>query len=71
MTDDTPQPPLLRVVSGGEPTPAELTALVVAFASRESADSADEQRTSRWNDRGSLLRRPLRPGPDAWRHSLR
>jgi hypothetical protein len=70
MSNDAPEAPVLRVVAGGEPTPAEITALVVAFAGRATVAAGDE-RTSRWNDRHPLLRRPLRPGPDAWRHSLR
>lgn len=59
--------PLLRVVSG-DPTPEELAALVAVVAAR-SGGAVEPPRapTSRWAARGLLLRRPLHPGPGAWR----
>jgi hypothetical protein len=71
MSTDEPRAPLLRVVAGGDPTPTELAALVVAITSSNATGTDDGLRSSRWNDRRALLRRPLSPGPGAWRHSLR
>ena len=60
-------PPLLRVVHGGEPTPEELAALTVAVSRlRAARNNAAEKPTSVWTDRSSALRRPLRAGPGAW-----
>jgi hypothetical protein len=63
--------PALRVVRG-EPTPEELavvTALVTASGS-EQDEPAPLQR-GRWNDPAWQVRRPLRPGPGAWRAAVR
>jgi hypothetical protein len=63
--------PLLRVVRG-VPDDAELAALTVvvgAIAAAPAADDDDQPAASRWG--APSLRRPLRPGPDAWRFSLR
>jgi hypothetical protein len=70
--------PALRIVAGGEPTPEELTALVVAItAATESAAAASSaassaggagRRRGGWADRSAGLRRPLRAGAGAWRH---
>ena len=65
------QRPLLRVVSG-DPTPEELAALTVVVA-------ALSQRRARrrvvpvgaWGSFGDAHRRPLQPGPGAWRASGR
>lgn len=67
-TDPTPPArPLLRVVRG-EPTPEELAALVAVLAARAAAPADEEQRQpDLWADRGATLRRPLHPGPAAWR----
>jgi hypothetical protein len=65
---------LFRVVRG-EPDDAELAALtaVLAAAASPPADaenSADAGRgRSFWVDRRAALRRPLHPGPGAWRAS--
>ncbi|MGH3342039.1 MAG: acyl-CoA carboxylase subunit epsilon [Carbonactinosporaceae bacterium] len=72
MSDERPR---LRVVRG-EPTPAELAALVTvlsalsalsALLSTARSESADS--LSAWRDRSALLRKPLSPGPGAWRAS--
>jgi len=56
--------PFLRVVRG-EPTAAELAALVVVLAAAGPAAPEAEAR-SRWADRGAALRRPLHAGRGAW-----
>jgi Acyl-CoA carboxylase epsilon subunit len=77
MTDEPGDSPMLSVVSG-HPSAEELAALTVvvtatlaarqrAAAARASAGPA----RSAWLDRAALTRTPLRPGPDAWRHSAR
>ncbi|TDD67584.1 acyl-CoA carboxylase subunit epsilon [Actinomadura rubrisoli] len=68
--------PFLRVVRG-DPSPAEVAALVAVLTARARAaaaarDGADEPRTSRWADRSRLVRTTasggIRPrGPGAWR----
>lgn len=59
-------PAVLRVA--GNPTPEQLAAVVAVLASRGGAAAEPEPAApSRWNDRARLLRRPLRPGPGAWR----
>jgi hypothetical protein len=61
---------LFRVVRG-EPDDAELaalTALLAAAASSPPAAGPDGPR-SVWNDRHTMVRRPLHPGPGAWRTS--
>jgi hypothetical protein len=64
------EPPLLRIVAGGEPAADELAALVIAVASAASAvpapDSTGRKRGG-WSDRSHGLRRPLRAGVGAWR----
>ena len=63
---------LFRVVRG-EPDDAELAALTVVLAAAASAgpaaSSGGTRRTSQWTDREAMLRRPLHPGPGAWRAS--
>jgi hypothetical protein len=62
--------PALRVVHG-DATPEEIAALVAVLLVR-SATGEPPARTparSAWSDRSRLLRRPLQPGPGAWRRS--
>ncbi|MQA08575.1 MAG: acyl-CoA carboxylase subunit epsilon [Pseudonocardiaceae bacterium] len=72
--DDLPgQRPALRVVRGS-PDDAELAALTVVVAGLVSGGAGqpeenDEPRRSRWADRATLVRQPLRPGPGAWKAS--
>jgi hypothetical protein len=56
----------------GSPTPEELAAVVAVLTAASSVAPADQEQPlpSRWNDRAALLRRPLFPGPDAWRSAL-
>jgi hypothetical protein len=62
--------PLLRVVRGN-PDDAELAALTAVLAAASSAGGPAEESTqpSAWANRAALLRRPLHPGPGAWRAS--
>jgi len=61
--------PFLRVVRG-EPADDELAALVAVLAARTAAPSTvDTPPRSAWADPASRLRRPLHPGPAAWRRS--
>ena len=64
--------PLLRVVRG-DATAEEIAALVaVLLAARPAVPEAPRPARSvqkAWSGRDSLLRRPLSPGPGAWRRS--
>ena len=68
--DQPPGEPLLRVVRG-DANPEEIAALVAVLLAARSAvdDVAPEPTRSAWSDRSALLRRPLHPGPGAWRRS--
>ena len=66
----TNQPPTLRVVSGS-PTAEEL-AVVTALVTAGAAGATDEPPAPRvrrggWSDPARQHRRPLVPGPNAWR----
>jgi hypothetical protein len=64
-----PDEPLLRVVRG-KPTAEELAALVaVVAACAGSSRPAPPPAPSAWADRRAAVRRPLPPGPGAWRAS--
>ena len=70
---EQPVTPMLRVVRGN-PTPAEIAAVVSVLAARTSAAGAragggQAETPSRWNDRSRAVRAPLPHGPDAWRAS--
>ena len=71
MTDDAR--PVLRVIAGGRPTDEEVAALVAAFAvvTSRAKTGSDGAGGSRWAARQEALRRPLHPGPGAWRASAR
>ncbi|HEU5033728.1 MAG TPA: acyl-CoA carboxylase epsilon subunit [Mycobacteriales bacterium] len=79
MTDEdlvpVPPRPALRIVHGGEPTPAETAALVAAVAARAAAAAAPTAAPPRsaagWAARGAALRHPPTPGPGAWVASAR
>jgi hypothetical protein len=69
--DQPPAPgePLLRVVRG-DASPQEIAALVAVLASRPAVpDVAPEPTRSAWSSRSAQLRRPVTPGPGAWRSS--
>ena len=65
--------PALRVVRG-DATPEEIAALVAVLMARSGSASGAARLVVRpargaWSDRSRQLRRPLHPGPDAWRRS--
>jgi hypothetical protein len=61
---------VLRVVRG-DATPEEIAAVLAVLLSRSGSPDAPPPRRapSAWAGRSRLLRRPLFPGPDAWRRS--
>ncbi len=61
---------MLRIVRG-DPSPEEVAALtaVLAAASGGGEPEPDTGPASVWTERESLVRRPLTPGPNAWRTS--
>lgn len=66
MTD-----PVLRVVKG-DPTPEELAALLAVVSTRTASAAApttDPNQASDWATYWRTTRRPLHPGPNAWRAS--
>ena len=67
MTDPGP---VLRVIRG-DATPEEIAAVVAVLLARPAIADGPAARPapSAWADRSRLLRRPLFPGPDAWRRS--
>jgi hypothetical protein len=64
--------PVLRVVRG-DATPEEIAAVVAVLLARSAASHAPPPSArpapSAWADRSRLLRRPVHPGPGAWRRS--
>jgi len=61
----------LRVVRG-DATPEEIAALVAVLMARSASEGAPRPARSvqnSWSDRSRQLRRPLSPGPGAWRRS--
>lgn len=67
-SDDTTQP-ALRIVSG-DPSPEELAAVTVVLTLLGRAgEPPAESEPSAWSDLSLRLRRPLPPGPGAWRNS--
>jgi hypothetical protein len=64
---ETSARPLLRIVRG-HPTPEELAALLAVVGARSGgAEPAETDRRSPWAT--PVPRRPLSPGPGAWRAS--
>lgn len=67
--DHSSREPILRVIRG-DASPEEIAALVAVLLSRPAPGGPAAGRApSAWADRSRLLRRPLYPGPDAWRRS--
>jgi hypothetical protein len=56
-----------RRVVRGNPTPEELAALIAVVSARGAAEDAPAPVRSAWA--APQLRRPLTPGPGAWRAS--
>ena len=71
--DAAPEParPALTIVSGS-PTAEELAALtaIVTAVGAGSAEPVERVRRGGWNDPAHLHRRPLIPGPNAWRGAI-
>jgi hypothetical protein len=69
--DQPPGRPLLQVVRG-DATPEEIAALVAVLLVRSADAEAPGPARSvarSWSDRSGQIRRPLSPGPGAWRRS--
>ncbi|WP_150236637.1 acyl-CoA carboxylase subunit epsilon [Nocardiopsis quinghaiensis] len=69
-----PKDPAHLAVVRGEPTAEEiavLTAVLSARAAARSAERPEPERPPGWRDRSRALSAPLRPGPGAWRMSMR
>ena len=67
----TEERPFLQVVRG-DATPEEIAALVAVLTARAAAAGAagpPARRPSEWARRARLVRRPVAPGPGAWRAS--
>ena len=73
--DDGAPPAVVRVV-GGHPDVAELAAVMVVLqselAARPPLDEGlgDRPRAGGWKSYWRVVRRPIVPGRDAWRHAL-
>jgi Acyl-CoA carboxylase epsilon subunit len=70
-SDRWPGEPSVRVTRG-DATPEDIAALVAVLLSRSAAGPGSDAAPpppSAWSDRSRLLRRPLHPGPGAWRRS--
>ena len=68
-TDQAPTRPVLRVVRG-DAGAEELAALVAVLAAAGGApEEPPAPVRSRWAAREALVRRPVAPGPGAWRAS--
>jgi hypothetical protein len=72
MTTDAEGTPYLRVVRGN-PTAAELAAVVAVVAARRAAvapaQATPSDERSKWTSKARLARYPLHAGPGAWRAS--
>jgi hypothetical protein len=66
--EGAPARPLLTVVRG-EPTPEQLAALIAVVAARSGGEQEPEPPRPRWGRPAAAMRRPLAPGPGAWRAS--
>jgi hypothetical protein len=67
VSEESP-PALLRVVKG-DPTPAELAALVAVLASRSGPEAAPSRPLPAWNTPRRLHRTVHPHGPGGWRAS--
>lgn len=66
---DTPEQPLLRIVTP-DTTPEEVAAIVAVLAAVGGSDEAPApRRTPEWNRPARLTRETHRHGPGAWRAS--
>jgi len=64
--------PPIKVLHG-QPSPEELAAVLAVVSARAAANAArasdDTVPPSVWSDRARTMRKPQRPGPNAWRTS--
>ena len=62
--------PVLRVIRG-DATAEEIAALLAVVAARSGGSPGRPVRrsTAAWTNRADLTRRPVQPGPGAWRAS--
>jgi hypothetical protein len=67
---ESPAPPRLTVVRG-EPTAAELAAVVVVLSARgrQAGPAPAARPRSQWTAKSRQMRPDLTPGPGAWRAS--
>lgn len=68
---DQPAPASFRIVSG-HPSPEEIAAVTVVLCALAQADSTPPgpaRPVGGWADPSARLRRPVHPGPGAWRTS--
>jgi hypothetical protein len=70
VSEEQPAVPALRVVRGA-PSPEELAVVtaIVAAAGSGRAEAAPTVHRGGWSDPAGKHRRPLLPGPNAWRAS--
>ncbi len=70
-SDAAPVPDLVLRVVRGDPTPAELAAVVVVLRGRRGSRprGGSSLPRSRWAARERLIRQPLAAGPGAWQSS--
>ncbi|MCL2467114.1 MAG: acyl-CoA carboxylase subunit epsilon [Micrococcales bacterium] len=68
MTTQTSVEPRVRVL-GGDPTDAELAALITSLMTVAEPPRSTWSRPI-WSDRSRTLRTDLPHGPHAWRHSF-
>ncbi len=62
--------PVIRFVQGN-PTPEEIAAVVAVLTSRGAQTEPPPPAATGWSGYWRRTRRSMRPGPDAWRMSLR
>ena len=68
--ESTPERPPLKLVRG-DASPEEVAALLAVLSAASASGEAEPapRHTSRWASREQVVRRPLIPGPGAWRAS--
>jgi hypothetical protein len=68
VTEQTPPPPVLRVVTPGT-TPEEVAAIVAVLSALDGGDAPAPARRPQWNAPHRMVRRPVAHGPGGWRAS--
>ena len=68
--DDQPTPHRPLGLVRGDATPEEVAAVMAVLSAASGGDAKPAPRhTSQWSSPARALRRPLSPGPGAWRAS--